>query len=54
MISQSEEIITVGHQPFSGQDFHMTDQRPLYSEGHWPTTPFPHTLSYTFSCNEIH
>ena len=25
----AEEIITVGHRPFSGQDFHMTDQKPL-------------------------
>ena len=25
----TEEIITVGHRPFSGQDFHMTDQKPL-------------------------
>ena len=34
----AEEIITVGHWPFSGQNFHMTDQKPLWSEGNWPIT----------------
>ena len=37
-MTYTEEIITVGHRPFSGQSLHMTDHDHLWSEGKWPTT----------------